>query len=782
MEEKTGYGHPPPFIGIFLCSFSTLCFEITLTRVFSISLWYHFAFMVISIGMLGVGLSGTVLSLYPGLRRRERLGGYALLLGLSIPAGYLLSNLVPFDPERLAWDRVQLLYILAYYVLLSAPFFFFGLVVSTALSVASRRSGLVYGADLLGAGAGALTAVFIMGMVGPERTVFIVSLAALAGAVVMGSRYRPLAAAVIVLAFLAIFPDFAQVRMSPYKGLPVALKYPGAKHMRTYESGFSRVDAFQSPLARFAPGLSLKYLEELPPQIGLSVDGSNLTAITKADAGPPEFLRFLPSALPYEIRPRNSVLIMDPKGGLNILLARKYSVERIHRMEFNPLIVDVIRKDFSEFSGQIYGEGTWTGLVRSRLMRTRDMYDVMDISLAKTVPSAAFGMAEDYRYTVEAFREYLEHLGPGGVLSISLFILPPPKTELRLLATAVRALEDMGVRNVRKSIAAVRSWGSICILVKPAPFDAKEIERLRGFARRNGFDLVYYPGIKKEETNIYTRMPTPAYYEAFENIMNPETREDFIGRYVFDIREVSDDRPFFHYHLKAGNFRETYELAGRKWQYFIEEGLLLPAVLIQALLASLALLFLPALRGKGHSPGPRGLLLYFAFLGLGFMFIEVPLIQKMILPLEHPSYAVAGVLTSVLVSSGAGSLLSERFPALGSKFMVAVLAVLIVPYGLLINTAAESLLFFPLPVRFALAFALILPAGMMMGIPFPLGMRTLGDSAPALIPWAWAANGCFSVLGPVLAAMAAMWVGFQAVFLIGAACYAGAFVVLKLST
>jgi hypothetical protein len=763
--------------GIFISSSAAIAFEITLTRVFSISLWYHFAFMVISIAMLGIGLSGTVLSLAPGLKRREHLGLYGLGLGLTLFIGYVGTNLIPFDPARLAWDRQQLLYIGAYYILLALPFFFFGLVVATSFALESERASLVYGADLLGAGGGSVAAILLMSGLGPEGSVFAISAGGLVGAALLG-RPRVAAALLVALMVLAgVNPDFMKIRLSQYKGLEQALRYPGAELIKTYYSGFSRVDVFESPLARFAPGLSLKYLEPLPRQLGLAVDGAGIDAITDAGSDM-EFLGFLPSALPYELAERRSVLVAEPGGGLNVLLARHYGAGYVEKAESVPIVVEVVRDDYGDFSGGIYGSDTFEKLARSRLLSTDRKYDLIDISLTGAVPSGAFGMSEDYALTVEAFREYLDHLSKDGVLSLETYLVPPPRTELRLLTTGLAALEDMGVRRPAEHIAALRSWGSMALVFKKTPFEEREISALKDFARSRSFDLLYYPSIRESETNIYVEMPNKDYYRAFRAIVDPATRDNFLRDYVFDVTPVHDESPYFHHYLKLGRLRETTAVMGGKWQYFVEEGYLLPAVLAQVLVLSLVLLLLPAF-GKGARAKPSPDLAYFALLGLGFMFVEIPLIQAMILPLENPSYAVAVVLASVLVWSGAGSLLSQRFALLRTPRTVLALAALVVPYGLLLSLGAERIAAYPIAMKFALTFLLASAAGVLMGIPFPMGMRLLGRKSPGLIPWAWAINGCFSVLAPVVATMLALEFGFDTVLFLGALMYLAAFGIIK---
>lgn len=780
--------------GIFLFSFASLAYEIALTRVFSISLWYHFAFMVISIAMLGIGASGTVLSLSSTLKTSSRpeetctsIGRYGLLLGAGITASYIVSNHLPFDPVRLSWDRLQVLYICLYYLSLSLPFFFFGLSVATAFSASSERSGLLYSADLLGAGTGAISLLFLMSVTGPGNAVILVSCVALTGAFITGGRKTKVVSVFLIASNTALFamPGLISPRMSPYKGLQLALRYPGADHIKTYHSPYSQIDIFKSPAVRFAPGLSLKYLDVLPAQIGLSIDGGEINAVTGAENGlAPGFLKFLPSALPYELGRRDDVLILDPKGGLEILLARYYGSKNIAKVESNPLIVKVIRRDLNDFSGSIYDTAAWTGIGRSWLKTAAGRFDLIDIPLTGTSPSGSFGIAEDYRFTVEAFREYLSHLKEDGFLSIHLFIIPPPRTELRLLNTLVTAMEEMGMGEIDEKIVSIRSWGSVCIVAKVAPFTSGEIAAVRKFSEERRFDLLLLPGIREEETSVYVKMPSNEYFRAFREIFDPAARKAFQRDYLFDIAPVRDENPFFNYYLRLKNVRAIYEIMGGKWQYFIEEGYLLPAVFLQVLLLSCALIMLPAISKVKDRAGvgkekkhklklPH--LSYFGFLGLGFMFVEITLIQKMILPLENPSYAVTAVLTSMLISSGLGSLLSHRFSLLNNAFVLPIISFLISAYSLLLPWVSDFIAGYPIPMKIIFVAGFLMPLGFLMGIPFPLGIKKLGEKMPRMIPWAWAVNGCLSVLAPILAVMFAMAVGFKAVLWMGAGAYLLAF-------
>ena len=819
------------FFVIFLFSFSSLAYEIALTRIFSVSLWYHFAFMIISIAMLGIGASGTVLSLYRNLRNISNIKLYSLFLGIGITTSYLISNQIPFDPVRFSWDKIQLFYIGLYYITLSIPFFFTGLIIATAFSCMSKKTGLVYGSDLLGAGTGSLGIMYLMTIMTPDKTVFILSSIVLIGSFVISEkRLKVISLSFILVNFsiLLFQPSFTNIRMSPYKGLQVALRYPGAEHLKTYFNPFSRIDTFISTAVRFAPGLSFKYLDPLPEQIGFSIDGSEINAITSvhganyvSPTSSLRFLSFLPLALPYEIRnpslsPFHSqltkggygevqskesggvlenVLILDPKGGLQILVASYHSSKNIYKVESNPLVLKTINDEFKDLSGSIYSNNAWSGLGRSWLKTANKKFDSIDISLMGSAPSGSFGILEDYRFTVEAFREYIRHLKPEGLLSINLFILPPPRIELRLMNTIISTMEEIGIKDAEYRIAAIRSWNTITIITKKSPFSSNEIETIREFSKNRRFDLIHYPGIKEEEANIYIRTASNEYFTVFKKILNPETRSHFIHDYIFDISPVRDENPFFHYYLKVKNIREIYTTMGGKWQYFIEEGYILPVVFLQVMIFSLILILLPAFSPPFNSPLSKGgywgvkrvrgeltgirFLPYFAFLGIGFMFVEISLIQKIILPLENPSYAVATVLTSILISSGIGSLLSQRVTGLRRPFTVIVISLLIIIYSILLPFLSDTISLYSIPAKIISVFLIIMPLGLLMGIPFPTGLKILGERNESLIPWAWAINGCLSVLAPILTIMLAMAIGFKMVLWLGALNYMIAFITLQ---
>jgi hypothetical protein len=717
------------------------------------------------------------------------------LLGISISGSYLIVNQLPFDPVQLFWAKTQLAYFALFVIILALPFFFTGLILASALSVYSEKSGLLYSADLIGAGLGPISGLLLMSILAPEKIVPLLSFSAASAALIEGKKRYNIIAVLLMLCNVVLFvynPSMLRLNMSPYKGLETALRYPGAKLLETYISPYARIDTFVSPAIRFAPGLSLRYMEPLPEQVGIAIDGGNLHAITDARYQEKlDFLEYLPSSLPYEIGPRKDVLVINAKGGLQALVADFYRSRHVVKTDSNPLLMEIMKDH--KFSEKIYSMNTQTGFGRTWLSSSGKQFDIIDISLMGTSPTGAFGISEDYRFTVEAFKEYIRHLTPRGMLSMHLYIIPPPRAELRILLTAIRAMNELGIKKVSRNIAAVRSWGTVCIVIKKSAFLPEDIVRIKTFSESRGFDLIYYPGIHPSETNIHVQMPSDEYHTAFMNIIHADSRESFLKNYIFNVRPVRDEGPFFHYYLRLENFRAIYQTMGEKWQYFLEEGNILPLIFLQVLFLSIIIVLLPAVpalkqRTSQHATdflGKRERLKgirympYFALIGIGFMFVEIPLIHKMILVFEHPSSAFSIVLATILFSSGIGSLLSHTYGFLRKPYVLLLIVLSIFAVSFLFSFFVDILKGYSMIGKALMTFMFFMPLGLFLGIPFPLGIRLLGKGNTSLIPWAWAINGCFSVLSPVTAFLIAISHGFKTVLLLGTLCYLIAFIIMR---
>jgi hypothetical protein len=403
-------------------------------------------------------------------------------------------------------------------------------------------------------------------------------------------------------------------------------------------------------------------------------------------------------------------------------------------------------------------------------------FDLMVLPLTETLGASASGLSslrEDYRLTVEAFEDYLEALTPRGFMAVQLYLLPPPRSELRLVSILLEALTRSG-KAAENHLLAIRSWGTFSLFIKKGEILPAEIAALKRFCEKWRFDLVYYPGMLPEDANRYNRFPTPIYFTGVQNLLR--RGKDFSASYPFDLSPATDDSPFFHHLFRWRHWKEIYRLAGEKWPILVEGGFLLPIVFLQAFVLSFVFILLPAgLRKKDPPLFPFrhfSWILFFFAIGLAFMFVEISLIQKFILFLSHPVYAVSLVILSLLASAGLGSRISTSVPARqGLRWVIPILVGLLILCVFLLPRILSFLQGWPLEARYLLSALLIAPLGLIMGIPFPLAIRLLGEQKPEVVPWAWCANGCASVLGAILPVLIALSLGFQVVWLLSSLLY-----------
>ncbi len=803
------------YLGLALLSAAGLAFEITLTRLFSVTQWYHFAFLAVSVALLGYGASGTALSLAPRWTEPptgRRASTLSVLFAVAVVGAYLSLNHLPFDSYRIAWERVQLVYLILYYLALTGPFFCAGLVTGLLLAAHPDRANRLYAANLFGAALGGLLPVLTLPLVGEGTILIIAALGLLAALIfqypISNIRNKLLLLAVCcLLLLLAWFPPaLLHLRLSPYKALSQVLRFPDAQIVWQRWNAFSRVDRVTSAAIRSAPGLSLSYPGELPAQDGLFVDGDDLSPVIRA---PADFTDFLPVALPYHLRRGGRVLLLEPRGGLDVQVALSQGAAAVVAVESNPLLVEAAGGVYHDPRVRVvFEEG------RSFARRSDETFDIVHLALTdgyRPVTSGAYSLGERYDLTVEAFADYLARLRPGGLLVIPRWLQLPPSEELRAGAVAVEALRRTGVADPAAQLVVVRDWQVALLLVKNGVWTADELAEVRRFCRERSLDLVAMPGLAEAEANRYNVLEEPVYYRAFRQLLtDPAT---LYATATYDVRPPTDDRPFFFHFFRWGQTKAILQQLGKTWQpwggsgYLVLVALLGVAVFTSALLILLPLLFrkreqgLKGPRGIGANTleafslraggqpvedpsrrdfnrrsvklapmGPRGRVsLYFGLLGLGFLFVEIPLMQRFILFLGRPLYAVTTVLVALLLFSGLGSLAASR-RSVRRTLPLLVVVILLYPSGL--GLLFQVLLGAPLPVRLLATILSLAPLGWLMGIPFPGGLAWLREQAPGLVPWAWAVNGCMSVLASILAAMIALSVGFSWVLVAAALTYA----------
>jgi len=792
--------------GLFLLSAATLTFEINLTRLFSVTQFYHFAFMIVSIALLGFGASGTYLAISPafGIRNTSRtLSILALATSISMLSAFILINHVPFDSFSIAWDTTQVAILIIHYLALSIPFFFSGLAIGYLLARFPESSGSTYATNLFGAATGCALALIAPIFFGGEGTTILSSclaaLASLISLIFMRHNFNIKIVSIALITFGLIisglhiitglqFP-FMELRISPYKSLSYALQYPGAQIVFQRWNSFSRVDLVRSIGIRSLPGLSYRYLHPPPVQDGLLVDADELSPVL-LEGYDPAFMQYLPGAIAYELLPNANVLVMEPRGGLDTLTALNLGSHWVTTVESNPLIVSAAPEAYRNPRQTIILESG-----RSYLRRTHEKFDVIVLSLANSfhpVRSGAYSLTEDYRYTVESFQDGLTHLEAGGLFVVTRWIQTPPSESLRTFALAITALENIG-QNPKTQIVAFRGYNTITILVKRNPFSEEELLAIRAFANQRAFDLVYAPDIHPQETNRYNILSESIYYQGFLELLNSHPRQSFYEKYPYEVTPPTDDKPFFGHYFKWSQAKQIIAELGKTMQPFGGAGyFVIFALLILASLLAVSLIVLPVFVSQRKvkarfkeevniisplSHGISPILLYFGLIGFAFFFVEIPLIQRFILFLGYPTYSLAAVLFTILLFSGLGSQMSSRIPL---RHSLILLVVILIASPLFLSSVFKAALGQPLPWRIIITGCLLAPLGFLMGTAFPGGIKWMAarTGSHELIPWVWAVNGASSVIASILAALLAISAGFTWVLRIGAFCYLGAWLIL----
>jgi len=787
-------------IATLLVSAAAIGYEILLMRVLSIVQWHHFAYMIISLALLGYGASGTFIAV---LRRRleprfeAAFAASALLFSVAMLVCFIIAQRLPFNALEIVWDPGQFLNLSALYLAFFVPFFFAACCIGLAFTCRSDAASRIYFFDLFGAGLGAVLVIALLFAVGPQTALVLLALLPLLGSVLVASTIPsrlPLGAVQLAwLLLLAVGVPQAQLdlRISEYKGLSQALEVIDSRVLGQWSSPLGLVTVVDSPSVpvRHAPGLSFATRHIPPEQLAVFTDADGMSAITRYDGEPASvaYLGDMTAALPYALLDEPAVLILGAGTGNDVLMALYHGAHRIDAVELNPQMTALVADTWAGFAGRIYEEPrvtVHTGEARGFVARHSGSYDLIQIGLLDSFGASGAGVQalnESYVYTVEALREYLDDLAPGGILAITRWIKLPPRDSVKLVATAIEALRQFGASKPGQRFAMIRSWNTSTLLIKNGDFTTEEIDRIRAFARSRSFDTAWYPGMRAGDANRYNRLPEPYIFEATAALLG-EGAASFLDRYKFHVAPATDDRPYFFHFFRWRTLPEVMALRKAGGAGLIEWGyLVLVATLVQAAVLGLILILVPLSLAKRAWPAGAGrdFGFYFLLLGLAFLFVEMAFIQKFILFLSNPLYSVAVVLSGFLLFAGLGSALSERFarclpwPVVSPvTIAVAAIAVLALIYVKLLPIVFAAFIGFPDAARIALSLALIAPLAFFMGMPFPLGLRRLSRSAPGFVPWAWGINGFASVVSAVLATLLAIELGFNVVIVLALIFYA----------
>jgi len=784
---------------VFGVSFSTLTFEVLLARIFAISQWHHLSFMVISVALFGFAASGSLLSLVDRSRgNRFDRGLHSLpvaMLTILCSALIIIAFLglvhVPLDYFRLMLEPVQLIYLLAVYLLLILPFLAAGGVIAVGYLSYPNHPGTVYFASMTGSALGAIAPMALLGTMDESALVAISALVPLAAILAYlpaifskksGSKPSGFFRLVVLLAWALTCTASIwlltpathgrlQLRSSEYKSLSQVLQFPDTHVVESISGIRGRIERVRSPHLRFAPGLSLKYTDPLPPAEALFRDRDQpLFLYDLRPLGGLDFARFTLSFAGYEIvGDPDRVLLIIGAGGLAVACARASNAHNVRILQQDPYLADMIRRH--------YGLEVIRETPRALLAQTGEAFDVIHIENWGSSLPGADALHQDHLLTVDCFTECLRHLSPQGALVVSHRLLLPPSGTLRLWSTVREALSDCGEAEPERCIVMLRNYDTFTLVATRRP--VQEPQRVLEFARRLNFDIVYLNGGSEFDANRFNVFDEPYHFgeiRRLENSTRTGNIKEFFSEYLLDVRPRTDLQPFPGHFLKLARIDDLYRsLGSRLHPLFLAGEVIVVIVFIQALAIAAILLLLPAAAAlKNHVTCTRSHAIYFSGIGAGFIFAELLFIHIGTFFLGDPIVSLAVVLAVLLVSSGAGGLWAQRQ---GSQWIrPALVSAAVAPLLACLSLWICSLRLLALPEfwRFALFSLSMMIPGFAMGAPFPLGMRYL-LGRPLDRTFAWAVNGCASVLASIAAAQIAIGAGLPWILCAALASYGLAF-------
>ena len=775
--------------GIALCSFSALLLELALTRLFSVVLFYHFAFLAISIALLGLGAGGVFAHLRKNqLARLETRALVSRLCSINALIVPVVLVIVLRIPVSLDISRANFLRLTAIYLASAVPFFFTGLEFSIVFAREARHVSPLYAADLAGGALACLAIVPLLNWLGGPNTVLFTAVCmALAGTVwAAGSRARKSAAGRALFVLVLI-----------------ALNYSGQLFDIVYAKGGFRDSAWVE-FARWN-AISRVEVDSQGPGKAIVIDADASTYLMNVE---PEHwegvwkknLMSAPPALANVLRPRGDYAIIGPGGGVDVLRAVGSGSPSVTGIEINPIIANTImRGRYADYTFHLYERPEVHIHVtdgRSFVRNAKQQFDVVQMTLVDTWASTAagaFALSENSLYTVEAFREYFEHLKPDGMIAITRWEFQQPREALRVVSVAMQALHEMGVANPAGNFLVVSEGHldadgiPVVVLAKRTAFTAEELGRVQQhLATHPRLFLLYPPSDPTLATAGRREERYAAGADSFAQLIRSNDPKYFAAHYPYDVSPVTDNAPFFFFTLKLGQILHPKSLVqGIDWKVNLGVAVL-GMVLAISLLAVLVFLVLPLTRGaRGQQPRPVRLL-YFIAVGLGYILVEIAFIQRFVLFLGHPVYALTVVVFLLLLSSGAGSMFSRWWlPDTRRVWLpLLLLAAALLLYVGMLPSLLERLVGLPFVVKLMVSAGLLVPLGFAMGMPFPTGLRALaggrvdalpvppGDDASGnLVEWAWAMNAASSVLGSVLAIIIAIQLGLNVTLATGVAAY-----------
>jgi hypothetical protein len=745
------------FAGIFLIALSGLVLEVSITRIFSAAIWYHFAFVAVSVALVGLGASGLVVQ----HRVKKLKGKWAENLTIFSAGG--ITIFIPITLFVMHALASQVIYLPLFMVLFSVPFFLVGIIISAAFNAFASVAGRLYAADLIGASAGALLVVLFLVLTGGEGATLIVGLIAAIGATIFSRIAKNIKKTVVSLIFVAfaislIFLNYVtQIFAIPtdptaQKDLPIYLReHPGSKIVKTEWNSFSRIDVVEGGTG--GEGLVAKVF----------IDGGAGTNIISWDGNTEsrQELSTWMQYLPFKMMQDPKVLVIGSGGGRDVVASLVSGTKDVTSVEINPIIYETV-KSYGDRAGNVYSHEHVRSFVdegRSFITRSSEKYDIIYVPFVDTwasVSSGGLSVSENFLYTSEGFQQYYDHLTDRGKIVTVRWLIDAP----RFISTYAKLLEQNGIPQdqLHRHLIMVtadsytQDPSVTMVIFSKSPFTDEEISFLSQSFSQYDYKPILIPG-------QIMREPYSALLKGEINL------DQFYNMFDTKVYPVTDDNPYF--------------LSFEKPLPSAVEILLYASIGIVAIFLLVPFAWMRRTREEEEGSKISELRIatvipYFAALGMGFILIELALLQKLILLMGNPTMTFALLLFTLLISSGSGSLISSRIAKNNMKnliFVIGGIAALGILYVLFLPPIIYSTIAESIEIKAAVSIAILAPIGFLMGMPLPTGMRLLKVHRPDYIPWMWAINGAFSVLGAVLAIALGIMFGSSLAMILGILIY-----------
>lgn len=796
-------------VTIFFVSAAVIALQLMMMRALSVTHYYHFSYLVISIALLGFGASGTFLALFfDRIKQKFAFWNqlFLLLLLASIPLCYRIAQTLPLDTQYLLYSRSQFLLLIVYNLLMFVPFFFGGTVLGFMISYFKREVPELYAANLVGSGLGGISSLGLMYLFPAYLLPVMITPIVLVSMIFFYISVRKLndnilkilLSAGLLVTLYAVTAD-PPYTVDEYKDLARFQQLERQQDAELVEERFGprgQVDVYSSETFHYTLFAGPQATAMPPPQLALLIDGVVAGAIFSIDdVSEAAVMDYTPQSLPYRLLEAPRVLILGEAGGVNVWLAKRMGAEKITVVQTNPQLIELLKTDLADLSGGIY-LGDRIKVVnqdpRIYLEQSREEYDLIHIAAGESMAvgtSGLQGLNEDYLLTKESVAIARNLLSGTGLISLSRGIQSPPRDNLKIFTMFAGAVSDYSDDRPEEHLLVSRNYLAANTLLSKNTLSEEMIGRFRQKTRELQLDVEYYPGIVPEEIDQRNIIEGPdgvgySYiHHAIDHFLFGDA-DAFYDDWAYYIRPPSDDSPYFHDFFKWASLDRFMDTYGDQWFQRLELGyVILVITFIQLAVAAFVLILLPlAFRWRYYAGAEDKLpaFFYFLFIGTGFMFIEITLIQTFTRFLGDPIFSAAAILSAILVFSGLGSGIQKKLAMDARKRIgIASLTIIAMMSGYLFLADPLMSLFIDsgTTVRFVVTILMLMPVSFFFGWMFPAGIHILETNSESLIPWAWGIDGFASVTAAPLAIVLSMSIGFSNVILLGMGCYLGAVLV-----